>query len=414
MPVMKRIYSFIILCFLSSCAHQQQLEQDILQIQEKYELMGGIVVTFDDREILSQIPFGVADLKQNIPVTDQTFFRVASISKTITAMAFMLLVDDEKVSLDDDISEILGYTVRQPDFPQQPITPRMLLSHTSSLVDGKHYDDFLSALAKDTVPPLASLIQEGGRFYSQSNFIQHAPGSFFSYSNINYVILGTLVEKISQQRFDIFCEENLFKPLSIEGSFSVENLSDSASVAVLYRKINGNWKAQADSAMIPIQRMPLLTNYIPGTNAVLFSPQGGLRITATDLSKIWQLILNEGQHKGKQIISPSVIKQMTQASYEYDGTNGDHAQGLFNSWGLGIHRIIGNKGLDKVFEQSELVYGHPGEAYGLVSGAYIDPDKKYGVIFITNGSGKGYQNGERSAFYEVEAAIYQAVSRSLE
>ena len=95
----------------------QSLEAEVDKIRQKYDLSGGILVIFDRNEVLQCIPFGHADIQRNIDVTDSTVFRIASISKTITSLALMQLEEQGKISMDKDISDILGYEVRNPYFP---------------------------------------------------------------------------------------------------------------------------------------------------------------------------------------------------------------------------------------------------------------------------------------------------------
>jgi hypothetical protein len=101
---------------------------------------------------------------------------------------------------------------------------------------------------------------------------------------------------------------------------------------------------------------------------------------------------------------------MFNKEWNYFGTNGNNYYGLFNSWGLGIHRILNIANADVVLESSQSMFGHPGEAYGLVSDAYVDTTRKLGLVFITNGCGVGYQTNNQSAFYTVEKEIFDAIN----
>ena len=100
-------------------------------------------------------------------MTTSTMMRIASISKTFTATSILLLKDQGKIDLDKDISEYLGFTVRNPSYKSTPITVRMLASHTSSLNDGPHYDLFLSDsyLNQDPRPLMKDILSEDGKYY---------------------------------------------------------------------------------------------------------------------------------------------------------------------------------------------------------------------------------------------------------
>jgi len=388
-----------------------QLSADISQIQQQNDLMGGVVTVYCSNQIVHHIPFGTADFGRGIPVTDSTLFRIASVSKTITAIAFLSLVDDGLVQLDDNISNILGYTVRNPYFPNIIITPRMLLSHKSSIIDGNTYNAFLTATySQNPMPNLIELLTMGGAYYSMSNFNNTSPGSYFTYSNLNFVILGTLIEKISGQRFDEYCRNTILIPMNISGSFNVNHINNIDNVAVLYRKQYGIWTAQADDYQGVQPVYTNLSGYIPGTNGARFAPQGGLRCSGSDLSKIFMMLLNYGEHNGITILTPALVMMMLKNEWTYLGINGNNYYGLFNSWGLGIHRILNVPNADVVLESSQSMFGHPGEAYGLVSDAYLDTTRKLGLVFITNGCGVGYQTNNQSAFYTVEKEIFDAIN----
>ena len=386
-----------------------QLAADIEAIRKKHDLMGGVALLFCADGIVEQVPFGTADLARGIPVSDSTLFRVASIAKTITAMAFLQLVEQGKAGLDDDIGDILGYSVRNPKHPQTPITPRTLLSHTSSLVDGSTYDDFLGdTYAKSPMPALSALLVPGGSYHHPSTYGSAEPGSWFQYANINAVILGTLVEKLSGQRFDTYCRDAIFLPLGMDASFNVHDL-DLDRLAVLYRKPNGAWTPQADNYLGVPPGQGNLAGYQPGTNGARFGPQGGLRISGAGLARIFMLLLGKGSVDGKTILSPASVQAMCTPQWTFNGSNGNDYYGLFRSWGLGLHRTLPGYAPDDVLSGSPVLFGHPGEAYGLVSSAYIDTSRQLGLVFITNGCGKGYASGAGSAFYTVEKEVFQAL-----
>ena len=194
--------------------------------------------------------YGLRDVGRTLPVNDSTVYRIASISKMITASALMILYEQGLFNLDDDVSSYLGFTLRNPNYPNDVITFRKILSHTSSLRDGTGYDSFLSATYNNNPPPaLQSLLTSGGTYYSSNMFSSsRSPSSnYFEYSNINFGVVGTLVERISNQRFDIFCKEKIFLPLGISGSFNIQDIPNINNVSVLYRKSGSSWVPQTDN-----------------------------------------------------------------------------------------------------------------------------------------------------------------------
>jgi len=405
---------FIFLFFMPTTnLKAQEIQNEILSIKEKYDLTGGTVVLFDKNKIINSVVFGSANLENNIPVSNETQFRVASISKTITAIAFMQLVEQNKISLDEDISKPLGFTCSNPYHPEIAITPRMLLSHTSGLTDDPNsYDQFLSATYENNrVPNLAALVTDTGKYYSKNLFLNQKPGTYFNYCNLNYGIIGTIIEKTSGLRFDEYCATFIFKPLDVNATFNVSTIENINNLATLYRKTDNVWTPQTDSfnGITPV--FENINNYIIGTNAIRFAPQGGLRISGSDLAKVFTLFLNDGKYLTQQIISKSSIATITSQQWKYDGTNGENANGLFRKWGLGIHLITNTKDNDEIFSGDAFMLGHSGDAYGLVSDAFVDVKKGIGFVFITNGSGSGYVNSDCSSFYAIEKDIFEVVER---
>ena len=155
---------------------------------------------------------------KNIPLTNDHKVRVASISKFVLTMAFMTLVEEGKVDLDADISNYLGFKLRNPNFPERIITTRQVLSHTSSIRDGAYYFMGLSENFQDFFIPggnnerSAAHFDSGNHFASEKN---QGPGDYFTYSNLNFGILSGIAELVSGQRMDIFVKERLLDKLGL-------------------------------------------------------------------------------------------------------------------------------------------------------------------------------------------------------
>lgn len=411
LSIFTRVLAAIGILFTISCTQHSDLTTELDEIVEAHDIMGGAVIVFGENELMDAHYFGKADLERDIPVNQDTKFRIASISKTITAIALMQLVEQGRLDLDADISEILGYKVQNPHFPEGAVTVKMLLSHTSSIVDGKTYSPFLQAsVNQDSIPDLGEILRSSGSFYDSTQFYNAKPGTYFYYSNLNYVILGTIIEKISNQRFDRYCLQNIFQPLGIDASFNLNDLQNIDELAVLYRKKDGQWLAQADNHQGIQPELSNLENYQIGTNGARFGPQGSLRCSPKDLAQLFMCLFGQDPCP---ILSSESLSNMIADHWTYNGSNGNHYDGLFRSWGLGIHRITSTPAKDEVFSTASSMYGHPGEAYGLVSDLYYDPTSKVGIVFMNNGVGEGYHIDSTSAFYTVEKDVFEAVEHSL-
>lgn len=400
--------AILLTLLITACqANSQGVEQTLSDIRNQYNLVGMAAGVHCEGTPVLMHYGGTRNLFNNAPVNAQTHFRIASISKAYTAAGLMRLYEMDAFALDDDISAALGYTLRHPAFPNVPITYRMLLSHTASLQDGGAYSDFLNATTTTDDPPsIAEVLQEDGDFYAANMWRLAMPGTEFAYSNIAYGLIGTLIEALSAERFDIFMKNEVLGPLGISGSFNINHLDNLSDLAVLYR----NSVAQADN----FQGLPPFPfnndEYVPGTNGLRFGPQGGLRTNLEGLMAFGEMIVNYGMHNDTAFLDSSTVALMLAPQWSYNGSNGDNYFGLFNSWGLGIHRslgLTGNGNGDAVIP-GEVLYGHTGEAYGLVSDLFVHPESKLVIAFVSTGylSGGNYTLGSQTTFYQVEEDVF--------
>lgn len=406
---MKNLFLILFLvCFASSLIAQSSLDTKLQNIKTQYQVVGMSVAVVKGDTIVFSKGYGLRDIGRSLSVNDSTVYRIASISKMITAAALMILYEQGLFNLDDDVSSYLGFILRNPAYPNDVITFRKILSHTSSLRDGTGYDSFLSATYNNNPPPaLQSLLTSGGSYYTANMFSStRSPSSnYFEYANINFGVVGTLIERISNQRFDIFCKEKIFQPLQLAASFNIQDIPNINNVAVLYRKSGANWVAQTDNynGVKPPPRN--LSSYVIGTNGVIFGPQGGLRISTNDLSKFMMTIMNDGILGGVRILNDTTVDRMLNPNWIYNGSNGNNYYGIFNTYAFGNHRTTN-------LLPGELLFGHPGEAYGLISDMYFSKVKDYGIIFITNGGVWG--SGNYSGWYNIEEDVYKACLSQLD
>ncbi len=298
------------------------------------------------------------------PVTIDDPARVASISKLVVAIAVMRLVEQGKLGLDRDISDYLGWKVRNPAFPDVPITLRALLSHQSGLRDGVDY-----------IVPLDGSLQ-AVLLNPQAWDMGHPPGTYFAYANINSPLIASVMESATGERFDRLMAQLVLTPLGLDACYNWgAGCSDGRRThAVTLLRPNGDLARDAamtgpdpcavyaaSDGSCDIDKM-----YKLGRNGSAFSPQGGLRISAHDLSRIGQLLLR----KGAPLLSPKSFANMIGPVWTFDGKNGDDDKGYFTAYGLGVHWLVDKKGRQW--------FGHVGEAYSLRAGFWINPDEQRG------------------------------------
>jgi CubicO group peptidase (beta-lactamase class C family) len=401
----------VLLCSLQ--ALNGQMQQAVDEIRNKYDLMGLSVVTICDGKISGAYHAGLRDYERNLPVNDSAMYRIASISKLVMTTAMMKLYDKKLFKLDDDVSKYLGFTLRNPNHPDRPITIRMLLSHTSSINEGSGYDGFLTATYTNVSnpPDFSQLLTPGGAYYTEDMWRNEAPGEYYTYCNANFGLAGTLIEKISGQNFDEFMSENLFIPLGITGSYIAEGVTDLNNLAVIYRNEEGKWAPQTDDFKGTLSSPRDFSGYKTGTNAAVFSPQGGLRISALELAKVMMLHLDKGRFGGKRIISKKSIRLMHTPQWTYNGNNGDTDGGKDKCYGLSVHILTNTPSGDVIYSDSRMM-GHGGDAYGLISKFYFDPDSRSGLIMIANGIFNPLTKGSHSVFYDFEEAVFSSVRQN--
>ena len=297
--------------------------------------------------------YGLADRSSRQSVDEDTKFRVASLAKLVTVICAMTLVDEGKLDLDVDISEYLGYRVRNPGHTNTPITSRMLMQHTSSIQDSNEFNSTLTA----SVPRSVQQLLGSGSTYGSGR-----PGTRFSYSNFAFSVLGAVCEKVSGKMLDTFSREVLFAPLDIDAAYVAKNLRDTENIAVLYN--SGHNRTRSVAAQLDI----VDSDGVLGHNINL--AQGGLIINAVDYARILAMLGNNGELHGIRILSPESV-------YEINNTNApgqSYEQGLATRFSPGV---FNNEGF----------FWHTGSAYGLFAQYMYSADEtNRGVVVITTGA----------------------------
>ena len=177
-----------------------------------------------DGEIVWEGYYGTYDGEN--PVSEDTLFTIASISKTMIGTAAMQLWEQGEFELDDDINDYLDFEVRNPAFPDEPITFRQLMTHRSSISDRFPFYDSMYTIESgggDSPWALGEFLQAyltpEGEFYDTENFLDVPPDDSFDYSNYGAALLAYLVEVISGEDFAAYCQAHIFAPLGMEHSY---------------------------------------------------------------------------------------------------------------------------------------------------------------------------------------------------
>ena len=317
--------------------------------------------------------YGWADIARRRRVTSDTDFMLASVSKTVMATALMQLVQQGRVDLQADVDTYLPFRVRNPQHRGRPITPWMLLTHTSSIRDAWATLD-ASYVRGDSPVPLASFVRSyftpGSRYWRPGDFYDFAPGHAYRYANMGATLAGYLVQAVTHKGFDRVCERTIFAPLGINTtSWHLSGL-DPATVAM------------------PYQYMRSTGRYRPyGQYGYPDYPDGELRTSVSQLGRFLAAYMNGGSYQGVRILTSATVAEMLRPQI-FPLAKG---QGLI--W---YHDKIG----------SLKVVGHNGGDSGVATFMFFDPASGAGAIVLTNGD--AWRNGEYRALQQVVGKLLSA------
>jgi CubicO group peptidase (beta-lactamase class C family) len=355
---------------------------------------------------------GLADPASGRLVTPDDPVRIASISKLVVAIGVMKLVEQGSLDLDEEVSRYLDWPLRNPAFLDRPISLRMLLSHTSSLRDGD--DAYVVPLGGSVKNALADPAVWDP---------EHGPGDgYFAYSNFNFPVVGSIVEKVTRERFDIWMRREVLEPMKLDGCFNWPTCSDDAILRAVVLTQDGKVVRDdlggrrpdcpvfiRDGEACDLGRSKL------GENGALFSPQGGLRISARGLARVGRMLLNGGTLDGIRILSPQSVEVMLSAAWQFDGSNGSRGGESYGvcSYGLAVRQLA--TGLPGCSDDPEGIghrwSGHAGDAYGLRSGLWIDRQRGVGIAYYITGLPAELAPGRSSFSKPEEQAFRRAVAK---
>jgi CubicO group peptidase (beta-lactamase class C family) len=260
------------------------------------DVPGVVALVVDRDKVLYHEAFGKMNVAKNVPMARDTIFRIASMTKAVTSVGVMQLVEQGKIGLDDDVSKFLprlkspqvfskvderaGTYLTQP--AKRPITIRQLLTHTSGI--GYSWSDHGLAIAQ----------KKTGATNDSELPLVNEPGAQWTYGASTRV-LGEVIEKITGQRIDAYLETQIFVPLGMRDTAYTVPAEKYARVVTVHQKAN--------KAMTETQNPTPIPATIRG--------DGGLFSTAADYSRFVQMILNRGRLGGVQILKESTVAEMS-------------------------------------------------------------------------------------------------------
>ncbi|MFN4000398.1 serine hydrolase domain-containing protein [Algoriphagus sp.] len=357
----KYLISLALIVFISACEKQEIVvdvsTQDsvlkIIEAEKNIQSLNSVsfAVVKGDELVWAD---AIGKATDNLLATIDTRFLIASISKSVTAIAAMKLAEENALDLDTDINTYLTFAVRNPNFPNKPITTRMLLNHSSSISDA-HYGTFdFYCWNQDCAVPLDVFLKDffdsNGKFYSTRTFYNDPPGEKGNYSNMGYALLGYVVEKVANQPFDEYCKENIFIPLGMQSTEWRLNNTPLNELATPYS--------------------PTITPSAPHYTFPDY-PNGGIRSTPSDMSKFVRMLINNGTFNGNQVVTANTIDEIKFRPFPI--TRG----GLRFDLGLGFY-FYDVKGT--------ILFGHGGGEQGTSTSMFYSLETGVGVVVFSNTS----------------------------
>jgi len=320
------------------------------------------VCVIRDSEILFSKGYGYSDPEIDKEANKETIYLVMSISKPIAATALMQLYEKGYFKLDDDVNDWLPFSLRNPNYPDEPITIRMLLSHQSSLAPDEEgvMLEYLSKtqfigdpdLSTYPYPWLKDYLTPDGSYYTPHVWMDETPGTNFHYANVGYGLIGYLVELISGEDFNEYCKDNIFEPLQMYNtSFLYEDLNNS-NISIPYKTVKKKF-------IPPLKRLPLYS--------FLFTPCCNLKTSVTDLSHFVMAHMNGGTWDNVTILNQTTVDLMH--TNQYEKNNGE-------KYGLGF-MIFKDK-------YGKKLYGHDGGGPGVHTRMVICPSDNTSFIYFSS------------------------------
>lgn len=255
----------------------------------------GAAVIVNNKVVWSK-GYGFADVARKRPFTTTTIMNVGSIAKPFVGVSLMQLAEKKIISLDEDINKYLPFKVVNPYYPNEKITLRNIASHSSSLADrDPFYSDSLFHFNGEKPKPLGDFLYnyftKGGKYYSDSNFYNAKPGDYWEYSNIAASLAGYIVELKTGKKLNIYCKENIFRPLGMKNSGWFLSEINRNNHAALYKYDNNTLKEIG---------LYECTTY----------PDGGVRTSVEELSRFYIAMLNGGLYKNQRILQKKSSDEM--------------------------------------------------------------------------------------------------------
>ena len=363
-----------------------QVADSIRSYMEECRTMGLATALFKGDDILYINAFGWRDKTGGDPLDKNDIFKIASMSKSFSAVSILQLVDEGKLSLEDDVSDLIGFPVRHPKWPDIPITLKMLLSHTSSMKDGTGNSRYWSP---DWVNPAVTSVDS----MLKRAFYDYAPGQGYNYCNRGFNMLGCIIERASGERFDDYVRHHVLDPVGIGvAGYNIDSL-DADRLVTMYGYNKTEDRLLRNNAYVRKNEIKVEEGtYVIGEDGWAWSPTGGMKITLPDLVK-WLKCLRDSciTASGERLISPASYRKLRTPLTPAD-------PGTLYCLGTRTEtRLIAGKTL----------YGHTGSLHGYKGCMFVQPEEGWGFICLCSSTKPDKINEVYKIYYKVANLLYE-------
>ncbi len=343
---------------------REQMLPTIQRLMKRNSITGISLALVDGAEIAWAEGFGYADKESGVPATQETIYKIGSITKLFTAAAAMQMVEEGKIDLDRPVRSYLpGFSIHNHSTEAGPITVRSLMTHHSGLpADNLH--GFYAAHIENRPEPYQSVLG-----YLKHTYAAYPPETLFSYSNLGLDVLGAILERVAGERYEDYLEENILEPLRMDCSFVWPEPPTQAGLSKGYHRGKGIWE-------------PMLRDI----------PAGGLHSTAVDMAHFIAMALGQGVYRGARILQKETLESMWEQQ--------NSAVPLDFNFSIGLNWILSRPAL----AYAGKVCWHDGGTQHFHSQLVLLPDQNLGVVVLSNSDTAG-----EAAFHLADEVLQQAV-----
>jgi Beta-lactamase class C and other penicillin binding proteins len=362
-----------------------QVEDKIRCYMDENKTVGMAVVMVNGDKVVYQKAFGYRDKDTREPLDINDIFRIASISKSFSGVSVMQLVEAGKMSLDDDINNILGMDIRNPRYPDVPVTVKMLLSHTSGMKDGGGGNMYRDLTYVDKSKTDLETIRDKA-------WLPYPPGKGYNYCNRALNIIGLVIEKVSGERFDEYVLNHILKPIGADNAgFNLDSL-DKSAVTQLYSYSKKSDCLVPGGGYVRVNELKVANGtYKIGKDGCYWSPTGGMKMSAPNLAK-WMMTLRDGgvAPNGNRVLSEAGCRKLLTPVITGDP---------------GTQYCLTTR-VETRFIEGKTLKGHTGSAHGLFSCMYFCPDEGWGFVCLCSSAKPDKVNGIRKCYYQIINLLY--------